>query len=52
MSVAEHCEQFDVDGEPVVVRVTEDWTDEDAEMFARIVRAARQHFRGSGDSQP
>lgn len=41
---ADECRIVEVDGEPVSVHASGDWTDEDHSAFAEIVRAAKAHY--------
>lgn len=42
--MADECRIVEVDGEPVSVHASGDWTDEDHTMFAEIVRAAKAAY--------
>lgn len=45
----ETCRTEIVDGQPVVVRGGDGWTDEDRAAFAEVVRAARRKFNAESD---
>lgn len=44
MLTAEHCRSVDVDGEPVLVRGSGDFTEQDTKFFGEIVRAAKRRY--------
>ena len=45
------CRIVDVDGDPIRVQASGDWTDEDHAAFAEIVRAAKAKFASDPESQ-